>query len=63
MVLDQKGDLYVCDQLAPSIDFIEYPYKSVTKKLGSGRQERFRLTVSHALNRSTSPTSAPPPSK
>jgi hypothetical protein len=50
-VLDQKGDLYVCDQLAPSVDFIEYPYNSVTKKLGSDWQEPFHVTFSHALNR------------
>lgn len=50
MVLDQKGDLYVCDQTAPSVDFISYPYKSVTKKLGSGWVQPLRVTVSHALN-------------
>jgi hypothetical protein len=49
MVLDQKGDLYVCDQLAPSVDFISYPYKSVTKQLGSGWVQPFHVTASRSL--------------
>ncbi|MGA7356228.1 MAG: hypothetical protein WBW76_12440 [Candidatus Cybelea sp.] len=49
MVLDQKGDLYVCDQLGPSVDFISYPYKSVTKTLGSGWVEPLHVTASRAL--------------
>jgi hypothetical protein len=49
MVLDQKGDLYVCDQLAPSVDFISYPYKSVTKQLGSGWVEPLHVTASRVL--------------
>jgi hypothetical protein len=49
MVLDQKGDLYVCDQLAPSVDFISYPYKSVTKELGSGWVEPLHVTASRPL--------------
>jgi hypothetical protein len=50
MVPDQKGDLHVCDRLAPGIDFIEYPSNSVTKKLGSGCQRPFHATASYALN-------------
>lgn len=49
MVLDQKGDLYVCDQLAASVDFISYPYKSVTKQLGSGWVQPFHVTASRSL--------------
>jgi DNA-binding beta-propeller fold protein YncE len=51
MVLDNRENIYICDQLAPNVYLVKYPYNGVTKQLGSGWQEPFHVTFSHALNR------------
>jgi DNA-binding beta-propeller fold protein YncE len=46
MVLDDKGDLVVCDQGNAVVDVIPPPYTSVARTIGSGLADPFHVTLS-----------------
>jgi DNA-binding beta-propeller fold protein YncE len=50
MVLDDNGNLIVCDQSAPAVDVIAPPYTSITRTLGSGYEDPFHVTIDAAGN-------------
>ncbi len=49
MVLDKRGNLVVCDQIAPAVDIIAAPaYNAITGTLGSGWLDPFHVTIDMA---------------
>jgi hypothetical protein len=51
MILDNKGNLVVCDQNADTVDIIPPPYSRVTGTLGSGYNDPYRVTINKKNNR------------
>jgi len=45
MVIDKKGNIVICDQLALAVDIIPPPYTSVSSTLGSGWTDPFHVTI------------------
>lgn len=45
MILDNKGDLVICDQTGDAVDIIDPPYSSVSGTLGSGYSEPFHVSL------------------
>jgi hypothetical protein len=48
MVLDEHGNLVVCDELGPTVDVIAPPYKKVTRTIGSDFSEPLHVSLNKA---------------
>ncbi len=51
MILDNKGNLLICDQTGDAVDIIKPPYGSISGTLGSGYSEPFHVSLDQTNNK------------